>query len=165
MSIWGCGSPASYCQPSAAAGFVYLEFSWMHAPFVYSPTCLLQLQSFFFNLEFAWGSAPFPLSSGVCHTLATIGSLPLSKHTGGGGNPLAFSGWLVYLQFHEGVPLLHFLELRAPCLLCYVSFFFLSCLFIIQFVFFSFISCVGVSLSRGLCWSGPGLFVRVPHAS
>jgi hypothetical protein len=38
MSIWGCGSPASYCQPSAAAGFVYLEFYWRHAPFVFSNT-------------------------------------------------------------------------------------------------------------------------------
>jgi hypothetical protein len=36
MSIWGCGSSASYCQPCAAAGFVYLEFSWTHVPFVFS---------------------------------------------------------------------------------------------------------------------------------
>jgi hypothetical protein len=54
MSIWGCSSPATYCHPAAAAGFiycrsqewalhspsptgfVYLEFSWTHVPFVFS---------------------------------------------------------------------------------------------------------------------------------
>jgi hypothetical protein len=50
----------------------------------------------------------------------------------------AFSHWLIYLQFDCGVPLPHFPELRAPRPLCYLSFFFFSCLFIIQFVFFSF---------------------------
>jgi hypothetical protein len=52
----------------------------------YSPTRLLQLQSFFM------------LSSGAFHTLAAVGSLPLSKRTVGGG------GWLVYLQFTWGCP-------------------------------------------------------------
>jgi hypothetical protein len=42
---------------------------------------------------------------------------------------------------------------------------FLLFLFIIQLVFFLFFPWVGVSLSRGLCWSGPGLFVGVPHAT
>jgi hypothetical protein len=36
ISIWGYDSPASYCQPSVAAGFIYLEFCWTHAPFVFS---------------------------------------------------------------------------------------------------------------------------------
>jgi hypothetical protein len=49
------------------------------------------------------------------------------------------------------------LVLRAPRPLCYVSF--LLLLLIIQFLFFPW---VGVSLSRGLCWSGPGLSVGVP---
>jgi hypothetical protein len=35
----------------------------------------------------------------------------------------AFSGRLVYLQFREGLPLSPPLVLRAPCFLCYVSFF------------------------------------------
>jgi hypothetical protein len=38
-------------------------------------------------------------------------------------------------------------------------------LFVIQFVFFLFFLWVGVSLSRGLCWSGPGLYVGVPCAA
>jgi hypothetical protein len=115
MSIWGCGSPATYCQASVAAvfihcrsqewalhspaGFVYLEFSWMHAPFVFSsiqpypPVVMLS----FFNLGFTRGVAPPLLSSGACHTLAAIGILPLFKHTRGGGSTPAFSGRLVYL--------------------------------------------------------------------
>jgi hypothetical protein len=47
----------------------------------------------------------------------------------------AFSCWLVYLQFREGFPLPPALVLRAPCPLCYLSFFLL--LLIIQFLFFS----------------------------
>jgi hypothetical protein len=50
---------------------------------------------------------PPPLSGGACHTVAIVTSLPLSKHTGGGGTTPVFSGQLVYLQFCEGVPLLH----------------------------------------------------------
>jgi hypothetical protein len=45
---------------------------------------------------------------------------------------------------------------------------FATCLFVvvvIQFVFFLFFSWVGVSLSKGLCWSGPRFAVRVPHAA
>jgi hypothetical protein len=38
-------------------------------------------------------------------------------------------------------------------------------LLLIQFGFFLFFPCMGVILSRGLCWSGPGLFVGVPHAT
>jgi hypothetical protein len=48
---------------------------------------------------------------------------------------------------------------RAPHPLCHLSF---LLLLIIQFLFFL---CVGVGLSRGLCWSVPGLSVGVPHAS
>jgi hypothetical protein len=48
--------------------------------------------------------------------------------------------------------------LRALRPLCYMSFLF--SLLTIQFLFSPW---VGVSLSRGLCWSGPGLSVGVPH--
>jgi hypothetical protein len=102
MSIWGCSSPVTYCQPAAAPGFIYcrsqewallspspagfvnLEFSWMHAPFVfssiqpYSPVAIAVL----FYLESEWGGAPPLLSSGACHTLAAVGCLLFSKHTG-----------------------------------------------------------------------------------
>jgi hypothetical protein len=118
MSIWGCGSPATSCQPSATtsfiycrsqewalhspspAGFVYLEFSWMHVPFVFSSIQPYPLvaNAVLFYLEFAWGSAPPPVPGGVCHTLGVVRRLPISKHNGGGGTTPAFSDWFVYLQ-------------------------------------------------------------------
>jgi hypothetical protein len=67
---------------------------------VYTLTCC---NSVFFNLGFAWWGAPLPpLSRGACYTLAAIGSLPLSKPTGGGCATPAFSSQLVYLQFAWG---------------------------------------------------------------
>jgi hypothetical protein len=42
------------------AGFVYLEFSWTHAPFVFSsiqPYSHVAIAVFFYYLEFAWGGA------------------------------------------------------------------------------------------------------------
>jgi hypothetical protein len=108
MSTWGCGSPASYCQPSAAAGFVYLEFSWTHAPFVFSSMqlCLPVTIAvcFFLLFRLRMGSTPPPLSHGACHTLAAVASLPLSKHTGGGGTTATYSGQHVYLQFTGKYP-------------------------------------------------------------
>jgi hypothetical protein len=73
----------------------------MHAPFIFFSiqAYLLVAIAVIFYLEFAWGCAPPPLSGGTCHTLAAVGSLPLSKHIGGGGTTPAFSGQLVYLQF------------------------------------------------------------------
>jgi hypothetical protein len=47
------------------------------------------------------GNASPQVSSGACHALATVGSISLSN-TGGDGTTLAFSGWLVYLQFTWG---------------------------------------------------------------
>jgi hypothetical protein len=72
---------------------------------------------------------------------------------------LSSLAWLVYLQFWEGFPS-PTSALNAPHPLCYVSLLFL--LLITKFLFFPW---VGVGLSRGLCWSGPGLSVGVPHAA
>jgi hypothetical protein len=58
------------------------------------------------------------------------------------------------------IPLPPSSELRVPHPLCHVSLLFL--LLITQFVFFPW---VGVSLSRGLCWSGLGLSVEVLHTA
>jgi hypothetical protein len=52
------------------------------------------------------------------------------------------------------------LEFGAPHPVCHVSLLFL--LLITQFLFFLQ---VGVSLSRGLCWSGPELSVEIPCTS
>jgi hypothetical protein len=113
---------------SSPAGFVYLEFSWTHDPFVfssiqpYSPVAIAVL----FYFQFGSGGAPPPFSGGVCHTLATVGCLLLSKHTEGGGATPTFSDWLVYLQFIWGSapPLLSRAQGTLPSLLC-VFFFYL----------------------------------------
>jgi hypothetical protein len=124
MSIWGCSSPATYCQPAPAAGFIYcrsqewalhspspagffyLEFSWTHPPFVFSsvqpylPVAIAVL----FYLEFMWGGSPPPLSGGAYHTLATVGSLPLSKHTGEVAPHLpSLAGLFTYSSCGEGL--------------------------------------------------------------
>jgi hypothetical protein len=79
MSVLGCSSPASYSQPSAAAGFVYLEFSWQHAPIVFSsiqpypPFC--SCSPFFFLFRVHVGRCPtptlwcsgHPALFGMCH--------------------------------------------------------------------------------------------------
>jgi hypothetical protein len=173
-SIWGCSSPATYCQPAAAAGFiycrsqewalhspsptgfVYLEFSWTHAPFVFSniqpypPAAIAVL----FYLEFTWGGPPPPLSSGACHTLAAVGCLLLSKHTGGGGTTPAFSSLFIYSS-NEGLPLPHSLELRVLCPLWYDFFF---QLLIIQFGFFFFFPRAG-----SVCPGGMPICLREYH--
>jgi hypothetical protein len=79
----------------------------MHALFVFSSIqpYLPAAIAVFFYLEGTWGCAPLPLSIGACYTLATIGSLSFSKHTGGGGASPASSSQCVYLQFAWGVPL------------------------------------------------------------
>jgi hypothetical protein len=82
MSFWGCSSPATYCQPVAAAGFiycrsqewdlhspsptgfVYLEFFWAHTPFVFSsiqPYPPVAIFAGLFYLEFVWESTLSPL--------------------------------------------------------------------------------------------------------
>jgi hypothetical protein len=176
---------------------------------VYSPTHLLQLQSFLLfrvrlgrcpsptlwwsvlhfsccykpsSLHAYWEVTPHPPSLAGLFIYSSCEGVPLPSSTRwskphfshcyklsplqgwwAGATVPAFSHQLVYLQFEWGVPLPHSPELRVPRPLCYMSFFF-SCLFIIQFVFF-FFPWVGVGLSRGLCWSGPGLSVGVLHAA
>jgi hypothetical protein len=67
----------------------------MHTPFVffsiqpYPPVAL----AVFSYLEFD-GDVPSPTLWWSCHTLAAVGSLPLYKHTEGGGATPTFSGWL-----------------------------------------------------------------------
>jgi hypothetical protein len=69
----------------------------------------------------------------------------------------AFSSQLVVRDFpsphlwHSGHP-----TLFATCLFC---------CYCILFSFLFFFPWVGVSLSRGLCWSGPGMSVGVPCAA
>jgi hypothetical protein len=80
-----------------------------------------------FHLFFIYslrGECPPLHSCGVFHRTATVTSLPLSKHTGGGAATPAFLGQLVYLQFawRSAPPPLSWAG--APRPLWYVSFFF-----------------------------------------
>jgi hypothetical protein len=111
--------------PTFSGWRVYLQFMW---------EVLLP--------RFPWG---FP------HT-ATFASFPTPRLLGGPTTP-AFSSWLVYLHFWKGLPLPTSLALRAPCPLCYVSFVVVVAVYSV--CFFLFFPWVGVSLTRGLCWSGP----------
>jgi hypothetical protein len=65
---------------------------------------------------------------------------------------------LVYLQFHEGFPSPPPSHSGCPSLFTTCLF----CCYCLLFRFF-FFAWVGVGLSRGLCWSGPGLSVGVPR--
>jgi hypothetical protein len=143
MSVCGCGSPASYCQPSAAAGFVYLEFSWIHIPFVFSSIQSYQPFSiavfFFFNYSLH-GEVPLSLCLVELSSWQPLLQAFPSPNCWVGATSPAFSAQLVYLQFAWGIapyPLSG--AWGAQPSLLHVFFFF-SCLFIIQFVFFSFFS-------------------------
>jgi hypothetical protein len=135
---------------------------------VYIPTHLLELQSFFY-LEFVWGCAPSPLSGGACHTLATIGYLPLSKHTGGSGTtPTSPAGLFIYSSC-EGVPLPHSPELRASSLFATCLFFFFSAACLLFSLCFSFFPgqgsvCPGgyADLSQGCLWECRVLLIYSP---
>jgi hypothetical protein len=229
MSICSCALSACFCQPAVAGGFIYADLR-----------CELNIhlapQALFIQSSPVWAAAA---------------SFPVSKHTGGGDTPSAFSGLRVYLQFTWEVGLppspvefsspCHFYKLShswlpgvccCSCLLwpglfiyssrgkwalplllwcfppsatftsfptpgCWAratapAFSGLACLFTVLWgilllrlqrsghstlfaiclyccycllLSFSFLPWVGVSLSRGLCWSGPGLSVGVLHTT
>jgi hypothetical protein len=86
--------------PAFSGWLVYLQIAW-EVPLPQSPVEPSSWQSLLqaFLLQGCWAEAATP----------------------------AFSSQFVYLQFCEGLPLPHSSELRAPCLLCYVSF--CCCLF------------------------------------
>jgi hypothetical protein len=75
--ICSCGLPAHCCQPAVAGGIIYADL-WGEL------STHLDLQALF-------------IQSSVRD--ATVTSVPLSKHTGGGDTAPAFSGLHVYLQF------------------------------------------------------------------
>jgi hypothetical protein len=104
----------------------------MHVPFVFSntqPYPPFAIAIFFFLLTVHMGSAPPPLSGSHSYKLS------LSKVAGRVQQLLPSLASLLIYRLPEELPLPHSLELRTPCPLCYMSFFF-SCLFIIQFGFF-----------------------------
>jgi hypothetical protein len=72
----------------------------------------------------------------------------------------AFSSPACFFTVLWGIPLPASSVFRVPHPLCYMSLL-LFCLLLC----FSFFPWVEVSLSRGLCWSGPGLSVGVPRTT
>jgi hypothetical protein len=83
------------------------------------------------------GKCPFcPLPWSFPHDSHCYKPSPLQGWWAGAATP-AFSGLFIH-SFPEGVPLSHSPELRAPCPLCYMSFFFFFQLLTIQVGLFLF---------------------------
>jgi hypothetical protein len=118
---------------------VYLQFTWEVglplSPVVFFPSLLLQA---------------FPLLIAGHVLLFLPAGMFVYSWVGSGSSPLSCG---VFLP----LPLSEAFLLRVPHCLWFVSLFLL--LLITQFLFFPR---VGVGLSRGLCWSGPGLSMGVP---
>jgi hypothetical protein len=138
----------------APAGFVYLEFSWVQLPLLQvfpSPSTLGEValhppSSASVFIYSSRGKCPFPPLQWCFPHPATFTSFP-AQGCWVGAATLAFSGWLVYLQFCEGLPLPPSLALRAPHPLCYMSFFVVVVYYSVC-LFFLFFPWVGVSLYR-----------------
>jgi hypothetical protein len=177
MAICCCGLTACCCQPALAGGFIYADLRYelntdlaLQALFTQSsPVSEPLLQAF-----------PFPSSLGevTLHQLSKACVFIYSSHGKWVFPPLLWSfpptatftsfpapdRWVVLLLLPSPAGLLWGIsppplfgaQGTAPSLPCI----FLLLLFIIQLFFF--FPWVGVDLSRGLCWSGPGLSARVP---
>jgi hypothetical protein len=180
-----CGWSARCCQPAVAGGVIYADLwgelsthlalqalftqsSPVHEPLLQAflfPSTLgeVTLQPLSQACVFVYSSRGkwvFPSLLWSFPPSTTLTSFPAPGCWACAPAP-ALSGQarLVYLQFWEEF---HSLPsaLRVPHPLCYVSLLFL--LMITQFLFFSRVE---VGLSRGLCWSGPGLSVEVLHTT
>jgi hypothetical protein len=145
-------SPASYCQPSAAAGFVYLAFSWIHVPFVFSsiqPYPPFAIAVLFLNLQFVWGvTLPHsPVELSIDCRLPLLQVFPSPSTLGEVAPHLSSPAHLFIYSLPEGLPSSTLwsrgtlpsstLWSRAPCPLCYMSLFF-SQLLVYYSVFFLF---------------------------
>jgi hypothetical protein len=183
MAIWGCSSPARCCQPFVAGGVIYVdlwgELSTDLAPQALfpqsSPVCDLLLQAFPFPSTL--GEVTLHPLSPACFIYSSRGKWvfprllwsfpPTAAFTGfpapgccACATAPAFSCPACLFTVLGRIPLPCSSTFSVPHPLCYVSLLFL--LLITQFSFFPW---VGVGLSRGLCWSGPGLSVGVAHAA
>jgi hypothetical protein len=164
----GCGSPASYCQLAAAAGFIYCRSLGGALTPTYSSRLYLFrvllgacpspfLQSRVLPACYSCSAYLFSIQSGncplLCYTSATVASLKTCW--GEPPNLPTLAGLFIY-SLCRCLPLPISPELKAPCPLCYMSFS-VPCLL---FSFFFFCR-AGINLSRGLCWFTPGVAVGV----
>jgi hypothetical protein len=181
MAIWGCGSPAHCCQSAVAGGVIYAdlwgELSTHLAPQALftqsSPVCEPLLQVF-----------PFPSTLGevTLHPLSQVGmfiysscqkcvfppllwsfppSVTLTSFPAAGCwvrafTPILSSPVCLFITLW-GIPLPPFSGQGAPPSLQHVF------IVLIAYYSVSLFTLGGVDLSRGLCWSGPGLSVGVPR--
>jgi hypothetical protein len=144
---WEGGLLLSPVEFSSHHHFYKLSHSWLLGVCCCScqPTCLFTAHV---------GSGSSPLSCGVFLPLPLSQSFPAPGCWVHVQPSLARPSWFIYSSRRDSPPL------RAPHPLCYVSLLFLF--LITQFLFFPR---VGVGLSRGLCWSGPGMSVGVLHTT
>jgi hypothetical protein len=117
--------------------------------------CSCQLPCLF-TAHVEGGSSPSPVEFSSLHQSHKVshswllGTCPRSHRS------LSGLAHLVYLQFQEGFPSLPFQHSMCPTL------FPVSLLFLWLITQFLFSLRVVVGLSRGQCWSGPGLSVGIP---
>jgi hypothetical protein len=188
MAICGCGLPAHCSQPAVAWGIIYADLrSELNTPL--APQAMFT-QSSLVREHHCYKLSPFQAHWERWHCTHFLWLVCLlTAHVGGGSYPLSYGVFLplplsqAFLLLVAGhmpqlppepfqpgpaylftvlgripLPPLRSSEhptLFAMCLYC--SF----CLLLS----FSFFPRVGVSLSRGLCWSGPGLSVEVLHTA
>jgi hypothetical protein len=95
------------------------------------------------------GECPSPFSGGAFHTQPLLHAVPIPRLLGGGLPLLSSLAGLFICSSHEGVPLPHSPELRAPRPLCYVSFFF-QLLAYYSVCFFFFFPWVGGQFVQGV---------------
>jgi hypothetical protein len=182
MAIWDCGLPACCCQPAVAGGIIYADL-WGELSTHLSQQALftqssLVLQAFPFPntlgevtlhplsqacmfIYSSRGKWAFPPLLWRFHPTAAFTSFPVPGCQVCVAFP-AFSHWFVIYNSVKHFPSPLFgTQCAPPSLLCV---FFVVIAYYSGF-FFSFFTWVGVGLSKGLCWSGPGLSVGVPCAA
>jgi hypothetical protein len=175
MAIWDCGSSAHCCQPAVAEGFIYADL-WGELNTHIAPQTLFTQSSPGRDCH-CYKLSPFQAHWGRWHCISFLRPACLfTAHVGVGlpPSPVEFSShchfyklsrsWLLgrchhscllQLAWCEGFPLPPLWCSGHPALFATCLF----CLYCLLLSFFFFFLWVGVSLSRGLCWSGPGLSV------
>jgi hypothetical protein len=181
MVVCSCGLPDCCCQPAVTWGFIYADLrgelsTHLAQQALFTQSSLLHellLQAFPFKstvrevtlhplsqagvfIYSSCGKWVFPASCGVFLPPPLLQAFPLL--VAGHVPPLLPSlARLIYLQFCEGLPSPTLRHSRLLTL--FATYLYCSYCLLLSFSFFPW---VGVGLSRGLCWSGPGLSVRVP---
>jgi hypothetical protein len=159
MSIWGCDSPARCCQPAVAGGFIYADLRGelhthlaQQALFTRVLLCTTATATSFPLSKHTGGGGSAPGFSGLHVYLVFTWEVTLPPP------PVEFSstttykvscswlldvcrcsfisGWLVYLQFHEGLPLPPLRHSRCPTLFAMCLFYCYCLLFSLFFSFF-----------------------------